>query len=64
MKAFVLLRGESGWLYLYEAGVWSYIQETHNAHGYEFVTDNDDPEVLTQLQRLVNDEQEWRNNKC
>lgn len=54
MKQFVLLRGSSGMLYLYEAKVWDYIQVTHNAHGYEFLTDNDDPEVLKQMQALVN----------
>lgn len=53
MKAFVLLRGESGMLHLYERKIWEYIQR--NIHHYlEFVTDNDDPEVLEQMQKLVN----------
>ena len=56
MKKFVLLRGSTGMLYLYEAKVWDYIQVTHNAHGYEFVTDSDDREVLKQMQALVNND--------
>jgi hypothetical protein len=58
VKKFVLLRGESGTLYLYETKVWDHIQETHNAHGYEFVTDSDDSEELRRFQYLTNDKME------
>ena len=53
MKAFVLGRGESGMVYLYERGTWEYIQKNIHHH-LEFVTDNDDPEVLKLMQELVN----------
>ena len=53
MKAFVLGRGESGMVYLYARETWEYIQR--NIHHYlEFVTDNDDHEVLKLMQELVN----------
>ena len=53
MKKFVLGRGESGMVYLYEREAWEYIQR--NIHHYlEFVTDNDDHEVLKLMQALVN----------
>lgn len=53
MKAFVLLRGESEMLHLYDRGTWEYMQK-NVYHRLEFVTDNDDPEVLKQMQALVN----------
>ena len=40
-------------VYLYEREAWEYIQR--NIHHYlEFVTDNDDHEVLKLMQALVN----------
>lgn len=55
MKQFVLVRGESGMLYLYGRELWKHmVYWSKNNHGYEFVTDNDDPEVLKQMQALVN----------
>lgn len=59
MKDFVLVRGNSGTLYLYDRETYEYVVKSLDP-SLEFVTDNDDPEVLKQLQRLVNDEQEWR----
>ena len=40
-------------VYLYERGTWEYIQKNIHHH-LEFVTDNDDPEVLKLMQELVN----------
>jgi hypothetical protein len=54
VKDFVLVRGPSGMLYLYETKMWEFMLKSRNAHGYEFVTDNDDPKVLRQMQALVN----------
>ena len=57
MKKFVLLRGkESGRLYLYPMETWEFIQRNSQNHELQFVTDNDDPEVLKQMQALVNPE--------
>lgn len=57
MKKFVLVRGESGRLYLYDRETWLYMERSkyHGyTHGYTFVLDNDDFEVLRQMQALVN----------
>ena len=54
MKAFVLVRGESGRLYLYNREVWEYMTERDTIHKFVVVADNDDPEVLKQMQKLVN----------
>lgn len=54
MKAFVLLRGESGMLYMYGRALWEYMMETNSKNGLEFVLDHDDPETLRQMQTLVN----------
>ena len=64
MKEFVLVRGTSGKLYLYGRELWkhmNYNSRIKNFHEYEFVTDNDDPEVLRQMQALVNKDIEARN---
>lgn len=53
MKKFVLVRGPSGVLYLYDRKTFEYMQNRNNPQ-FEFVTDNDDPEVLKQMQALVN----------
>ena len=54
MKAFVLVRGKgSGSLYLYNRETYEYMMK-HNNPVVEFVTDNDDPEVLRGYQKLVN----------
>ncbi len=55
-----MVRGASGKLYLYGRLLWKHIQGNKH-HGYEFVTDNDDPEVLRQMQALVNKDIEARN---
>jgi hypothetical protein len=60
VKEFVLVRGVSGKLYLYGRLLWKHIQGNKH-HGYEFVADNDDPEVLRQMQALVNKDIEARN---
>ena len=57
MKDFVLVRGESGVLYLYPRETWEWMSNTGNrinTHDLEFVLDHDDPEVLKQMQALVN----------
>jgi hypothetical protein len=54
MKQFVLVRGDSERLYLYETKTWEFIQRNNQNHGFEFVVDNDDPKVLRQMQALVN----------
>ena len=58
MKKFILLRGkDSGMLYLYNRDTYAFM-EKHNNLGYgfvlEFVTDNDNREVLEGFQKLVN----------
>jgi len=54
VKAFVLVRGKgSGSLYLYNRETYEYMMK-HNNPVVEFVTDNDDPEVLKGYQKLVN----------
>jgi hypothetical protein len=56
VKKFVLARGrESGTLYLYTQDVWEYVVKSLDP-SLEFVTDNDDPEVLKQFQKVVNDD--------
>lgn len=54
LKAFVLVRGESGRLYLYDREVWEFMEKNNRHHGFEFIVDSDDPEVLKQMQALVN----------
>ena len=54
MKQFLLVRGESGRLYLYNREVWQYMAERDNTYKFAVVTENDDPEVLKQMQALVN----------
>ena len=54
MKAFLLVRGESGRLYLYNREVWQYMAERDTTYKYTLVTDNDDIEVLKGYQKLVN----------
>ena len=54
LKAFVLVRGESGMLYLYHTALWEYMEKNNRHRGFKFVVDSDDPEVLKQMQRLVN----------
>lgn len=56
MKDFVLVRGnESGTLFLYERELWEFMLGNKNLGDmFEFVTDNDDVEVLRQMQALVN----------
>jgi hypothetical protein len=58
MKKFVMLRGkDTGMLYLYDRDTYEYM-EKHGNLGYgfvlEFVTDNDNREVLEGFQKLVN----------
>ena len=56
MKAFVLVRGESGRLYLYSRDAWEYLEKGNspNTPEFKFITDNDDYEVLKLMQALVN----------
>ena len=55
MKAFVLLRGKSGLLYVYERELWEYMKDMKTPQStLEFVTDHDDVEALGQMQALVN----------
>ena len=55
MKPFVLLRGESGLLYVYERELWEYMKDMKTPQStLEFVTDHDDVEALGQMQALVN----------
>jgi hypothetical protein len=58
VKKFVLLRGKkSEILYLYEREVYEHMLWNKNlGDTLEFVTDNDDSEVLRQMQALVNPE--------
>jgi hypothetical protein len=67
VKAFVLLRGESGMLYLYNRETWEYML-VNKENGLEFVLDHDDRKTLAQMQALVNKDiaktLKWRNNKC
>lgn len=63
MKPFVLLRGESGLLYVYERELWEYMKDMKDMkymktyHStLEFVTDHDDIEALRQMQALVNND--------
>ena len=54
MKAFVLLRGKSTeMLFLYNRETYEYMMK-HGNPVLEFVIDHDDPEVLKQMQKLVN----------
>lgn len=54
MKAFVLVRGESGRLYLYNREIWQYMVERDSNHKFVFVAENDDHEVIKGYQKLVN----------
>jgi len=55
VKQFLLMRGVSGKLYLFGRELWKHMSyNSRIAHEYEFITDNDDPEVLKQMQALVN----------
>jgi hypothetical protein len=56
VKKFLLVRGESGRMYLYNREVWQYMAERDNTYKFVVVTENDDPEVLKQMQALVNDD--------
>ena len=53
MKDFVLVRGESGRLYLYDRETWLYMERS-KYHEYTFVLDHDSYKVLAQMQALVN----------
>lgn len=63
MKKFVLVRGESGTLYVYDRETYKVVVKSLDPN-LEFVTDNDDHEVLKQLQRLVNDDLYKELTKC
>jgi hypothetical protein len=54
VKKFVLLRGESGMLYVYGRALWEYMLDTNSKNGLEFVLDHDDRKTLAQMQALVN----------
>lgn len=57
MKKFVLLRGKSGSLYLYDRETYENFQKHENLnHRFvlEFVLDHDDREVLEAYQKMVN----------
>ena len=54
MKAFLLVRAESGRLYLYNRDVWEYMAMRDNTHMYTPVAEDDDPEILKGFQKLVN----------
>jgi len=54
LKAFVLLRGASGRLYMYQREAWEFMEKNNRHHGFEFIVDSDDPEELTRMQALVN----------
>ena len=54
----MLVRGESGRLYLYNREVWEYMTERDTIHKFVVVADNDDPEVLKLMQALVNKDME------
>jgi hypothetical protein len=56
VKDFVLVRGESGMLYLYGRALWEYMLDTdsYSKNGLEFVLDHDDRKTLAQMQALVN----------
>lgn len=54
LKAFVLVRGESGMLYLYHTALWEYMEKNNRHRGFKFVVDSDDSETLRQMQALVN----------
>jgi len=54
VKKFLLVRGESGRMYLYNRETWLYMAERDNTYKFVVVTENDDPEVLKQMQALVN----------
>lgn len=57
MKPFVLLRGKSGLLYVYERELWEYMKDMKIQLALEileFVTDHDDKETLEQMQALIN----------
>ena len=56
MKKFLLVRGESGRMYLYNREVWQYMAERDNTYKFVVVTENDDPETLKQMQALVNND--------
>ena len=60
MKKFVLLRGvDSRMLYLYPRETWESMKKSKSrGYGFEFVTENDDPEVLEGYQKLVNKDME------
>lgn len=53
MKDFVLVRGESGRLYLYDRETWLYMERS-KYHEYTFVLDHDSYKELAQMQALVN----------
>jgi hypothetical protein len=54
MKAFLLVRAESGRVYLYNRNVWEYMAKRDNTHMYTPVAEHDDPEILKGFQKLVN----------
>ena len=56
MKTFLLVRAESGRLYLYNRETWEYMAKRDNTYKFVVVTENDDPETLKQMQKLVNDD--------
>jgi dihydrofolate reductase len=50
------VRAESGRLYLYNRETWEYMAKRDNTYKFVVVTENDDPETLKQMQKLVNDD--------
>ena len=60
---YVLARGESGLLYLYEKRTWEYLQRDKtfaDTHILTEVAEGDDPELLRQMQSLVNKDLEYK----
>ena len=54
---YVLARGESGRLYMYEKEVWEFLEKDKTFADPNILTkvaEGDDPELLRQMQSLVN----------
>ena len=54
MKTFLLVRAESGRVYLYNRETWEYMAKRDNTYMYTLVAEHDDPEILKGFQKLVN----------
>jgi len=54
MKAFVLVRGESGLLFVMSREAWKYIETNEVPTDFTFVADSNDLTMLEQMQALVN----------